>query len=352
MDEQQITSMFARALSSHVLSITRIGSGRNSQVYRLDCPDGACFAGKRYFNDPADLRDRMGTEVTSLRFMADHGITCVPSVIAVDPDRHCAVYQYVDGRELPGKEVSPAHVDKLIRFLLQLQQLRHVPLAAKLPLASDACLSLADALQNIQERLTYLRALPNQGQTNLDLHTFLSKEFTPLFEKVAHFCTRLVENLAIDTQIPLPRRQCVLSPSDFGFHNALEQPDGKMTFLDFEYFGWDDPAKMLSDFLLHPAVEIGHELKQQFLDGMFSTPGSDAQLIERLKATYPLCGLKWCMILLNEFIPASLQRRNFSANDTPDRDTTCTAQLAKARTMLQKIEREYKCFPYSLARSI
>jgi len=329
--------MFSEILGRDVLSITRLGPGRNSQVYRLDCPDGACFAGKRYFSDPADPRDRMGTEVTSLRFMTSQGLTCVPGVITVDWDRHCAVYEYVDGRELPGKEVSAIHVDELVHFLAQLQQLRNVPEATELPEASDACHSLADILQGIRKRLAHLRALPNDGRVNMDLHTFLAKEFSPVFEQVAQ---------AQDAQSIIPSQQRVLSPSDFGFHNALELPDGKMVFLDFEYFGWDDPAKMLSDFLLHPAVEIGHELKQRFLDGMLSTLAADEQLIGRLKATYPLHGLKWCMILLNEFVPASLGRRDFAGKEASDRDTTCAGQLDKARAMLRKIEREYEFFPY------
>ena len=49
-----------------------------------------------------------------------------------------------------------------------------------------------------------------------------------------------------------PQRLRVLSPSDFGFHNALRRPDGTIVFVDFEYFGWDDPAKMMADAMLHP----------------------------------------------------------------------------------------------------
>ncbi len=346
MGEQEIAGIFSEMLGRDVSSITRLGPGRNSQVYRLDCPDGACLAGKRYFSDPADPRDRMGSEVSSLRFMHNHGVTCVPGVIAADWDRHCAVYEYVDGRELAGQEVSPAHVDELVHFLAQLHQLGKVPEATELPEASDACHSLADILQGIRKRLAHLRAVPNDSRVNLDLHSFLAEEFSPVFERVAQFSIAQAQTMGMDAQTLIPREQCVLSPSDVGFHNALELPDGKMIFLDFEYFGWDDPAKMLSDFLLHPAVEIGHKLKQHFLDGILGTPGVDGQLVRRLVATFPLHGLKWCMILLNEFVPASLARREFSGQEASDRHTICARQLDKARAMLRKIEREYECFPY------
>ena len=67
----------------------------------------------------------------------------------------------------------------------------------------------------------------------------------------------MLEHLAAKAPVEaeLPVEQRTLSPSDFGFHNALRRPDGRVVFLDLEYFGWDDPAKMISDFLLHPALE-------------------------------------------------------------------------------------------------
>ena len=50
-----------------------------------------------------------------------------------------------------------------------------------------------------------------------------------------------------------PADRCV-SPSDFGFHNALREPSGRLRFIDFEYAGWDDPAKLVCDFFCQPAV--------------------------------------------------------------------------------------------------
>jgi len=50
----------------------------------------------------------------------------------------------------------------------------------------------------------------------------------------------------------LPADETCLSPSDFGFHNALVDPSGALSFLDFEYAGRDDPAKPVSDFFCQP----------------------------------------------------------------------------------------------------
>src|SRR6266480_4587472 len=62
----------------------------------------------------------------------------------------------------------------------------------------------------------------------------------------------------------LPQASRILSPSDFGFHNAIRRPDGTLAFVDFEYFGWDDPAKTIVDFLLHPGMSVADTLKRRF----------------------------------------------------------------------------------------
>ena len=32
------------------------------------------------------------------------------------------------------------------------------------------------------------------------------------------------------------------------FTNIIKQNNNNLIFLDFEYFGWDDPLKLISDF--------------------------------------------------------------------------------------------------------
>ena len=109
------------------------------------------------------------------------------------------------------------------------------------------------------------------------------------------------------TVMRLPDSSRTLSPSDFGFHNALKRPDGQIVFLDFEHFGWDDPAKMIADFLLHPHPDmaIGKSLKRRFIRRMLQCFEDQADLLQRVEIVYPLFGLKWCMIILNPFSPQS-----------------------------------------------
>src|SRR5690606_1492036 len=69
----------------------------------------------------------------------------------------------------------------------------------------------------------------------------------------------------------------LLSPSDFGFHNMLRRDDGSLAFIDFEYFGWDDPAKLAADFLLHAGHKLTPALAARFEAGMRALFSADPQ---------------------------------------------------------------------------
>jgi hypothetical protein len=52
------------------------------------------------------------------------------------------------------------------------------------------------------------------------------------------------------------------------------------------------------------------------------------------------------MIILNEFLPADLLRRQFADQDVQEKGAIQMRQLEKARNLLAKIMREYQNFPY------
>lgn len=137
-----------------------------------------------------------------------------------------------------------------------------------------------------------------------------------------------------------------LSPSDFGFHNCLRRSNGELVFLDFEYFGWDDPAKMICDFLLHPAMELSRCLKQRFVDNILGTIKPDQVLLDRTETVYPLFGLKWCLILLNPFLSRYRLHRGIVGESSLTQDGLLGQQLAQAKLMLSIVESDYDRFPY------
>jgi hypothetical protein len=69
------------------------------------------------------------------------------------------------------------------------------------------------------------------------------------------------------------------------------------------------------------------------------------KLAARVRALFGLIALKWCMILLNEFVPEILQRRLF-ADPSLRPEELQRQQLAKARNMLSIARNARTAFPY------
>ena len=71
------------------------------------------------------------------------------------------------------------------------------------------------------------------------------------------------------------------SPSDFGFHNILCK-DGILNFVDFEYAGTDDIAKLLADFSLMPEIQLSNSHKNLFRKTIMSQLDLDRYFDKRL----------------------------------------------------------------------
>jgi hypothetical protein len=111
---------------------------------------------------------------------------------------------------------------------------------------------------------------------------------------------------------------------------------GELCFLDFEYAGWDDPAKMAGDFFAHPGIPVPREHFDPFLKTAMSFSRHANALELRARLLEPVFRIKWCCIVLNEFVPEAAQRRRFA---TPAADLVASKrrQLDKARTLLASV---------------
>jgi hypothetical protein len=336
----------SRWLDRKVISVKRIGGGLNSQVYKVATDGEKGFALKVYFRHPQDKRDRLAGEYGSFSYLWANGFREIPRPVTSDPHRGWAVYQFIEGDKIPRGQVSDAELTIAADFLGRLRELSRKKESLSLGTASEAFFAANLIADNVRQRLQRLEAIKKKTAPHQSLRSFLKEEFKPFLELAGRWSESRLEAAGMSYVKELSRAERTLSPSDFGFHNALRQPDGRIIFLDFEYFGWDDPAKMIVDFLLHPAMDFSLDGRKKFASAMFHRFPDWPGLIRRVEGVYPLFGLKWCMILLNEFLPDQLLRRQFAATAATDRSALQRQQLGKARQMLERIRREYECFPY------
>jgi len=318
----------AAGFATHEFRLESIAGGGNNRGYRLTLADGRAYFLKWYFRHPDDPRDRLGTEYAFCEFCRRHGIADVPLPAARDDAAGLALYEFVAGRRMKPEEIDAAAVDAAVDFYRRLNARRREPDAAALPVASEACFSVAEHFALIARRVQALRSASADPAADDDFRRFVELELAPAWNDVS-------SHIDCDEQ-PLPRDERFLSPSDFGFHNALRQPDGRLRFLDLEYAGWDDPAKTIGDFFCQVQVPVPMSFWPRVLDGLAADQPSPAGFRRRAARLLPIYRLKWCCIVLNVFLPTGSSRRAFGTTVAMTADRRAE-QLFKARRNLARL---------------
>jgi len=305
--------------------------GGNNQLFKAVFTNGDEAAVKVYLGHGA--HERLEAEFRGLDFLKQQGVSAVPRPIVADHAQGVAVYDWIDGA--PVGRPTDADVTALADLLVGMQRGKADVALDDLALASAACPAPADVNTQFHARLKRLRDATS-GET--ELQEFLSTRLEPCHAFLWETASVGFAVADIDPTRPLDWDGMALSPSDFGFHNALRKADGSLVFVDFEYFGWDDPVKAVSDICWHAGMELDDRHVALFLGRV--TPffaAADKCFSVRLKLLYPLLGLIWCLIMLNEFLPDRWQRRA-AAGRGGDWQAAKARQLHRARLLLNRVE--------------
>ncbi len=338
VSDEPIFAAVAAALGQRPDAVTRLAGGANNVVARVDV-DGKPLLAKLYFTHARDPRDRLGTEYGVLEFLWQNGVRCVAEPLRMSRGQHLGVYEFVAGARVAPGQVAAADVQQLADLLAAMWRLRTQPGAEKLPPASEAAFTLNGYWGNVDRRLNRVRAAMTQEpdaphRVPAEVRQFVERELVPVVAAVREFLLAQAPKLGVGLDSELPLAQRTLSPADHGFHNVLRRADGRLTFLDFEYAGWDDPAQTLANALLLPEVPLPTEHRVTFLREMLARLDGAEGVAARLRLTYPMLALKWSLIMLNEFLPVGGERRAFAgANEEARR----AGQLAKARRQLEVV---------------
>lgn len=296
-----------------------IRAGRNSQVFMVRSRDGRWVL--KHYYQPAGVaqRDRLGTEYGFLMFLRQMGVSGVPEPIGLDRASNLALYSCLPGLR-PGA-IHSQHISQAARFIVRINQARATAQAQVLPLAADACLGWDAHLALAASRITRLLEVEADSGVAREAREFVQARVQALWEKVQ------IELEPRPEWAQLPLEDRILSPSDFGFHNALEN-GADLSFVDFEYAGWDDPAKLICDFMCQPEVPVTQDQGQQFMQALLQDfPGAEG-VSRRVALLLPVHRLKWCCILLNEFRMEDRKRREHAGLGS---DRLLREQLGKAQ---------------------
>jgi hypothetical protein len=305
-----------------------LSGGGNNRVYRVSAENmGECVV-KFYFRSPSDPRDRLKTEFSACEFMWRHGVRCIPEPRCADFQHGIGVYSYLGDARVAPHDALPGDISDAVSFIKDLRKLSNAADARTLGDASEACFSARALVENVSKRVERLLAVSDE-------ETEVFRRFLTARKELAHALNRIGGALE-ENALLLPQYQ-TLSPSDFGFHNAVRIGAG-LAFYDFEYFGWDDPVKLVADFMLHPGSMASLEQRKQFFEEackLFAEFEPEGQFAARYRRFFPLYQIKWCCIVMNEFVPEYRARRDFARARTADEIVAAQEkQLLKVEQLL------------------
>jgi hypothetical protein len=335
---EDVARLLAEAGLPGAFQLAPLAGGANNRVYRVDCPAGAVLL-KAYFRHADDPRDRLEAEFSFSRFAWEHGLRCLPRPLACNRPQNLGLFEFIAGRALAAEEVGAAEVQQAIDFFAALNRHKAEPDALRLRPASEACFTLAEHLACLDRRLARLAAIDASTPIGREAQTLVRQELAPAGEKIRASVLGQARGAGLRPDEPLAAGDRCLSPSDFGFHNAILGGDGRLRFIDFEYAGWDDPAKTACDFCCQPAVPVSRDEGRRFAQAVVSGLSDPEAHLRRISWLLPVYQLKWCCILLNEFLPVASRRRAF-ASDLSNDEERKAAQLQKARRAFREIHGE------------
>jgi hypothetical protein len=314
-------------------ALIRLDGGKNNQVYRVATDTGDAVVLKSYFSDPRDTRDRLAAEWGFLKHTWSRGVRAVPEPLASDAAARAGLYGFVPGRKLLATELKPHHIDAAIDFVLAVNAAPR-NLEALAP-ASEACFSLADHIATVERRVARLATLDPRAPHVQQAQRVVDEVLLPKWNAVKARLIGDARDAGLEIGHALRPEECCLSPSDFGFHNALADETGRVIFLDFEYAGRDDPAKLVSDFFCQPEIPVPLYYHAGFLTRLADGLELDDAGRVRCRILLDAYRVKWSCIILNDFLPVGAARRTFA--DAGAWDIRCQKQIKKAEAKIGEI---------------
>lgn len=330
IDDDSLIKIASRILGSPIDAISQVGTSGNSEIHKVIHKEQN-YALKKYPLGGLESRNRLKVEQQALVFFSTLNIKAVPTFVGHNSG--CSVFLWIDGS--PANPPTMSDINAAISFTRSLHVCSRAAESTSIPLAYGHCMSGVQLCQDIDRRILELHyAAP--AEQNLEI--FLSGEIKSAYLKARSFAESHYRLHRLDFSEPIKKNQQSLIHGDFSLHNALRQDRGEVTFIDFEYFGWDDPVKMALDFLLHPAMLLPKHMSDHFEKKMINEFSDDTEFIVRFEALRGLFVLRWTLIQLNIFKREISKRVHLAQGEyllNYEVEANRMYQLAKAQAFLK-----------------
>jgi len=314
--------------------------GGNNKVFELRF-NGHSIIAKYYYSNRTERNKRLKSEYGLCKFAWNHNIRTPPRPIARSQEDCLALYEFIKGRKVRATDISKTIILNAVDFYLNLNKALSTDGSSEnFPPAAESNFSIKEHIRCIGNRIKRLSFIASSSRINRQAISFVQNGLRPTWLNILDKTSAILKEQEIDTGAVLPKAKRRLSPSDFGFHNAILTEDGMLRFIDFEYAGMDDPAKMVCDFFCQIAEPVPISYFNIFTTGVGSLEDDVDIFRKRIEILFPLYHIKWCCIILNEFLCDGMNRRHF-ARAGDDINSVRTNQLKKAESLLKKTRTQF-----------
>ena len=298
---QKAIEIFGLAPDSEVKSIT---NGVNSNVFIIGDPSKKYVL--KFYRKDNNSPTRLEREISALEIFRLNGIKNVPQLLNHSKELNCSLLSFI-----PGENISKFSQDYIIHFQTFFKKILSLSYSIdKQTLnldAIDSCMEIDTVNNQIEARITNFKK-----ENNVQINTLLS-QIEEIFQIIAQHVKML--NNSFNKLKP------ILSPVDFGINNVLIM-NKEVHFIDFEFFGWDNPIHLISDTISHPANNLNISEQAALLDAIvecYTVPEEQEEIMKTFNGVNLLFDIKWCLIMLNPFL--SSYNSNMAQSELQNRQT-------------------------------
>ncbi len=332
--KEEYIQEFQKYFNERIISVNKLNHKGNNQLFVIFLNNKKRLL-KRYSKIHMDDWQRGKAEFKALSYLWSIGLKQIPKPLVFDNQENIGVYSYEQGRVLDLKEIKQEQISNLVDFLVKLHSLNNNDKEFFSP-ASSACLCLQDYIDVIDKRVSKIIDFKPEGDIEEKARKFLDENVLPKIREIKTRFFKQVEEKGLDLTKSLDISEQVLTPADFGFHNVLVDEEEIYKFLDFEYFGRDDPARQILDFIHHAkSLDMNKDLKDYFIKYYLEKRNLSDKFKIRLQLLSPLIAITWVLICLNILSKQQLEHIRFAHGDTTN---IIEERLKNAEKMLKRIE--------------
>ncbi len=322
---------WAKRLGAQTTSLVQLSGGINNRVYSCSTQN-VKWVIKAYPNQNNDQKNRMKAEVDFLQYAAIAAPGYTPKLLEIDNKRRCIIIEYLSGDQFLSKVQIPTfeHLQYSADFISKLNE--DIDLAKEMVEldAVEGFDTLSKHVQCIHERLISMEIqhIPIQFKSKAGrLLDLLKSRIT----EVGIMLNFQIKSGFVEDRLMICDKW--VSPSDFGFHNAV-WISNHIKFIDFEFAGWDDPVKTVLDFWMQPRIHIPNDWIRNIFR-LFDEQNK-LHLCQRLIVAADIFELKWASIILSVLNP--VKYNNILLNlPNEDRIKLVANRLEKSTGYLAKL---------------